>query len=114
MCGIAGILRLTDSAFVDFDVWVEGAQPLGEQLALPGLPARCSGIRFSFQCSTASAVSITGLLAMRRISGRLSTASINPRACRLARSGSSAINAADHRFRNVRTVSGSSGPIRAW
>jgi hypothetical protein len=42
--------------------------------------ARCSGIRFSFQCSTASAVSITGLLAMRRISTRLSTASINYRA----------------------------------
>ena len=38
------------------------------------------GIRFSFQCSTASAVSITGLLAMRRISTRLSTASINSRA----------------------------------
>ena len=49
--------------------------------------ARCSGSRFSCQCTTAKAVSMTGLRASRRISGRLCSASSRSRQCDSACAG---------------------------
>ena len=76
--------------------------------------ARCSGNRRSFQCTTASAVSITGLRTISRISGRSAMACSSSSRCWLAAAVCSGYNASHQRDRNSVTASSDSGSMRAW
>ena len=76
--------------------------------------ARCSGSRRSFQCTTARAVSITGLRAMRRMSGRsrrAASSSVEVLAGRLAAVDVQLFAPAGQERRHGLSESGS---IRAW
>ncbi len=75
--------------------------------------ARCSGNRRSFQCTTANAVSITGLRVMRRISGRARKAVSNSSQCSSAAARLCRYSAWHQRDKKAATASSDNGSIRA-